>query len=425
MPEGSRAANQARPAVNRRSEQSYQRRGFMGFGQDAPLQVGNLPRFLGWGRFEPTRWTAPLIARPLPSPANATHHSIFLHTRRTAMKRVCIINTGGTIGMRSTPAGLIPERGYLAQQMAKMQELAESPMPLFEVVEYDPVIDSANMTPDHWQQIAQDIAARYLDFDGFVILHGTDTMAYTSSALPFMMPNLAKPVILTGSQLPLGQVRNDARENLKTAMMFAADYPVPEVALFFGEMLLRGCRATKVSASRLDAFDSPNFPPLALAETSIELFPERIRSPRAEPDQPLRLQPLRPIELATFRLFPGLSVDVLKNVLQRPLRALILESFGVGNGPATNRQFLETIQAASQAGVVVMTCTQCRHGCISPAAYAAGRALADCGVVSGGDMTLEASIAKLFYLFGQDLPVAEIRRHIGINLVGELSEIRL
>ncbi|MFM7117579.1 MAG: asparaginase domain-containing protein, partial [Planctomycetota bacterium] len=187
------------------------------------------------------------------------------------MKRVCIINTGGTIGMRQSPQGLVPEPGYLARLMQKMQELAESPMPDYAIVEYDPVIDSADMTPVHWLQIANDIAQSYQQFDGFVVLHGTDTMAYTASALAFMLPNLAKPVILTGSQLPLGQVRNDARENLKTAMMFAADYPVPEVGVFFGEMLLRGCRTTKASASRLDAFDSPNYPPLALAETNIEL----------------------------------------------------------------------------------------------------------------------------------------------------------
>lgn len=341
------------------------------------------------------------------------------------MKRVCIINTGGTIGMRLSPEGLLPEPGYLARLMAKMQELAEAPMPDYEILEYAPVIDSADMTTEHWCQIARDIAARYHEFDGFVILHGTDTMAYTASALPFMLPNLAKPVILTGSQLPLGQVRNDARENLKTAMMFAADYPVPEVAVFFGEMLLRGCRSTKASATRLDAFDSPNYPPLAFAETSIELFPERIRQPQAAPGESLRVCPLAPIELATFRLYPGMNVDVLRNLLQRPLRALILESYGVGNGPVSNREFLAALRSATDAGTVVVTCTQCRHGTVSQAAYAAGRALADCGVLSGADMTIEAAIAKLFHLFSLELPSAEIKRRIGVNLVGELTDGKL
>jgi L-asparaginase len=341
------------------------------------------------------------------------------------MKRVCLINTGGTIGMRLSPQGLVPEPGYLAKLMAKMQELAESPMPDYEIIEYDPVIDSADMRVEQWRQIAQDIALRYNQFDGFVVLHGTDTLAYTASALPFMLANLAKPVILTGSQLPLGQVRNDARENLKTAMMFAADYPVPEVAVFFGERLLRGCRSTKTSASRLDAFDSPNYPPLAFAETSIELFPERIRQPAGDPSQPLEVQPLWPVELATFRLFPGMSVDVLRNLLQRPLRALILESYGVGNGPTSDPEFLAALRSATDAGTVIVTCTQCRHGAVSQAAYAAGRALADCGVLSGADMTIEAAIAKLFHLFSLELPLPEVKRLLGVNLVGELTDGKL
>ena len=341
------------------------------------------------------------------------------------MKRVCIINTGGTIGMRQSPQGLMPEPGYLARLMQKMQELAESPMPDYAIVEYDPVIDSADMTPAHWRQIAHDIASNYREFDGFVVLHGTDTMAYTASALAFMLPDLAKPVILTGSQLPLGQVRNDARENLKTAMMFAADYPVPEVAVFFGEMLLRGCRTTKASASRLDAFDSPNYPPLAMAETSIELHPDRIRRPKVSSSEPMRVAPLSPIELATFRLFPGMSVDVLRNLIQRPLRALILESYGVGNGPASNAEFLRVLREATEAGTVIVTCTQCRHGAVSQAAYAAGRALADCGVTSGADMTIEAAVAKLFHLFSLELPLTEIKRLIGVNLVGELTDGKL
>ena len=327
--------------------------------------------------------------------------------------------------MRSTPVGLVPERGFLATQMAKMQELAESAMPAYEIVEYDPVIDSANMTPDHWLMIAEDISERYAEFDGFVVLHGTDTMAYTSSALPFMLRGLGKPVILTGSQLPLGQVRNDARENLKTAMMFAADYAIPEVGLFFGEMLLRGCRATKASASRLDAFDSPNYPPLGFAETAIEIFPDRILPFEGDLAAPLIVEPIWPVEIATFRLFPGMSVDILRNVLNRPLRALILESFGVGNGPATNREFLETIHSATNVDIVVVTCTQCRHGCISQSAYAAGRALADSGVVSGGDITIEAAIAKLFYLFSRKLAVSEIKQQFEVDLVGELTQSKI
>ncbi|MEQ1906886.1 MAG: asparaginase [Pirellulaceae bacterium] len=338
------------------------------------------------------------------------------------MKRICIFNTGGTIGMKPTPQGLRPVKGFLAEQMKLMQELSDDLMPDFEIVEYDPVIDSANMTPGHWQQIAQDIASRFAQFDGFVVLHGTDTMAYTSSALPFMMPNLSKPVVLTGSQLPLGQIRSDGRENLKTAMVIAANFSIPEVGLFFGEALYRGCRATKISASRLDAFDSPNYLPLAAAETSIEVFEERLRKVAQPASTTLAIQEIRATEIATFRLFPGMSTEVLKNVLHRPLKALILESYGVGNGPSLNRDFLATIASASRDNIVIVNCTQCRHGCVLQHEYEVGRMLEDSGVVSGRDLTIEAAIAKLLYLFTNHSEVAEIRRLVLLNLVGELTE---
>ncbi len=336
------------------------------------------------------------------------------------MSRVCILNTGGTIGMRESARGLCPEPGYLLQQLQAMPELSASSMPELEVVEYDPVIDSANMTPEHWLRIADDIVQRHVGFDGFVVLHGTDTMAYSSSALAFLLPALSRPVILTGSQLPLSHVRNDARENLKTAILLAGSVAIPEVCLFFGEVLLRGCRATKTSATRLDAFDSPNYPPLGSAETALEVFTDRLREPPAA-GTPLTVAPLRSVELATFRLFPGMSPAVLRHLLQSPLEALILESFGVGNGPAANREFIETVAAATRNGIVIVNCTQCRHGCVSQAEYEVGRMLADAGVTSGRDMTMEAALAKLQVLFSSGAPVDEIRSQLGQSLVGELT----
>ncbi len=322
--------------------------------------------------------------------------------------------------MKPTDRGLQPERGFLQSQLEQMPELRDPSMPQHEIIEYSPVIDSANMTPENWMKIARDIATGYQQFDGFVVLHGTDTMAYTSSALPFMLPGLGKPVILTGSQLPLGHIRNDARENLKTAMLLAGNARVPEVCLFFGEVLLRGCRATKISASRLDAFDSPNYPPLGSAETSLQIYSDRLR-PMPPPSGTLRIESIRSSEIATFRLFPGMSVDVLKNVLQRPLKALILESYGVGNGPANNRRFVSAIEAATGDGIVVVNCTQCRHGCVSQADYEVGRSLADAGVVSGHDITMEAVIAKLLYLFSRDYGPEKICALVGESLVGELT----
>ncbi|MCU1348290.1 MAG: ansA, partial [Acidobacteria bacterium] len=177
-------------------------------------------------------------------------------------KRVYVAYTGGTIGMERTAGGYVPRPGYLQKQMAAMPELRHASMPKFTIHEYAPLLDSSNMTPREWVKIAHDIARHYDDYDGFVVLHGTDTMAYTSSALPFMLHGLRKPVIISGSQIPLCEVRNDARENLITSLLIAATYDIPEVCLYFGGKLLRGCRAVKVSADGFAAFDSPNHPPL-------------------------------------------------------------------------------------------------------------------------------------------------------------------
>ncbi len=337
------------------------------------------------------------------------------------MKKICIIHTGGTIGMKMSASGLQPSKGYFAEQMEKMTELDGEGMPQFEIFEYEPLIDSSNMTPVHWLKIATDIEANYSRFDGFVILHGTDSMAYTSSVLPFMLEGLNKPVVLTGAQLPLGQVRNDARENMKTAMMLAAYFEIPEVSLFFGEVLLRGCRATKISATKLDAFDSPNYPPIGAAETSIEVFHDRIRHPSGVPGG-LTIHDIKPLELATFRLFPGMSIDILENVLRRPLRALIIESYGVGNGPSDNPDFIRAIRSAVDDGMVIVNCTQCQHGCVAQTSYSTGSALSDAGVASGRDMTVEAAIAKLLYLFSREFPVEKIRTMMTENLVGELTQ---
>ena len=340
------------------------------------------------------------------------------------MKKICIINTGGTIGMSAGPGGLRPEAGYIEQQLARMPELTSPTMPEITVQEYDPVIDSSNIQISDWLKLARDIARQYDTFDGFVVLHGTDTMAYTASALPFMLRGLGKPVILTGSQLPLGEVRNDARENLKTAIILAASYSIPEVCVYFGDQLLRGCRSTKQSASSFNAFASPNYPPLGTAGTQLEVFQERFRT--LPPDQTsrvgLNVESLEPQEIATFRLFPGVSVEVLENVLRRPLKALILESFGDGNGPACNHGFVECIRQACQAGIVILNLSQCSQGSIRQTAYETGTILQEAGVVSGHDMTIEAALAKLMHLFTRDLTVDQVKNQLQRDLVGELTE---
>ena len=337
------------------------------------------------------------------------------------MKKICIINTGGTIGMRETANGLRPEPGFLIERMSQMPELNQEPMPEFEIVEYDPLIDSSNMVPEQWLKIAHDIQQRYFDYSGFVVIHGTDTMAYTASALPFILGPIAKPIILTGSQLPLSQVRSDARENLKTAMLLAGNYNIPEVCLLFGDQLLRGCRSTKSSATSFDAFESPNFPALGTIGTSIDIASRGMLKPAELNHLPIA-KSIQSYEMATFRLFPGMSTDVLKNVLQTPLKALIVESYGVGNGPSTSPDFLAALQSAADNGIVIVSCSQCKSAYVQQTDYETGRALLNAGLVSGRDMTLEAAIAKLHFLFSNYDSVDEIKRLMGTDLAGELTD---
>lgn len=338
------------------------------------------------------------------------------------MKKICIINTGGTIGMKETPTGLRPEAGFLAHSMTQMAELSQAPMPAWEIIEYDPVIDSSNMMPADWRKIALDIEKRWDQFSGFVVIHGTDTLAYTASALAFMFGAINKPIILTGSQLPLSKVRSDARENLKTAMLLAAHYDLPEVCLLFGDQLLRGCRSTKSSAVSFDAFESPNYGALGTIGTQIEIDTPRLR-PGAAADQPVKAKSIDCHEMATFRLFPGMSTEVLKNVLQRPLKALIVESYGVGNGPSTAPSFLRELKSAADDGIVLVSCSQCMRGCVAQTEYETGRALQDAGLVSGRDMTLEAAITKLHFLFSNYDSVDEIKRLVTTDLSGELTAV--
>jgi L-asparaginase len=337
-------------------------------------------------------------------------------------KRVYIAYTGGTIGMKRTRDGYSPEPGYLQAQMRAMPELKHRSMPSFTIHEYAPLLDSSNMTPREWVKIANDVAANYDDYDGFLVLHGTDTMAYTASAIPFMLSGLGKPVIITGSQIPLCEVRNDARENLITSLLIAANYAIPEVCLYFGGKLLRGCRAVKVSADGFAAFASPNVLPLGTVGIDIDINHELVRKPR--PRQRLKVEEFGSPVVSALRLFPGISPELVRNVLRPPLQGLVLEAYGVGNGPDQDADFLAALTEATRRGVVIVDCTQCLEGTVNLGEYAAGSALARAGVISGYDMTAEAALAKLYHLFSRKLAPEKVKAEMQNDLRGELTVTR-
>ncbi len=336
-------------------------------------------------------------------------------------KRLYIAYTGGTIGMCRTADGYTPAPGFLAAQMAEMPELRDPRMPVYDINEYTPLLDSSNMTPGDWIRIGQDIVEHYDAYDGFIVLHGTDTMAYTASALPFLLQGLRKPVILTGSQIPLCEIRNDARANLITCMLIAAEHPVPEVCLYFGNKLLRGCRSVKADADGLDAFESPNYPPLGTVGVDIEIDWSHVRAAPASETLTLAALAAEATTVGAFRIFPGLAPALLRNVLQPPLRGLVLETFGVGNAPDRDEAFLDAIREATGRGVVIVNCTQCLRGSVHQGEYAGGAALARAGVVSGRDMTAEAALCKLFYLFSSGDTAEEVKARIAESLCGELT----
>ncbi|KIS71096.1 uncharacterized protein UMAG_01007 [Mycosarcoma maydis] len=290
----------------------------------------------------------------------------------------------------------------------------------YAVLEYDPLLDSSEMDIPDWIRLASDISLNYENFDAFIVLHGTDTMAYTASALSMLLENLGKSVIVTGAQVPLSELRNDAIENVLGALMLAGSYIIPEVGLYFASTLYRGNRTSKVSNNALAAFDSPNMAPLARVGINIEVawnLVERSRTVKG-----FRAHDKMSPNVALLRLFPGLPTSTVKSFLSPPLEGVILESYGAGNAPS-RQDLLDVFQHASDRGLVIVNITQCVQGEVS-AIYAVGKKLEAVGVVAGGDMTPECALAKLSYLLAKGLEPHEIRELMGRPLRGELTSSR-
>uniref|UniRef100_A0A671V2D4 asparaginase n=1 Tax=Sparus aurata TaxID=8175 RepID=A0A671V2D4_SPAAU len=290
---------------------------------------------------------------------------------------------------------------------APISNLIDKPLPLssrlskdnkriiYTVIEYNPLLDSSNMTTEDWGRIGKDIEKNYENFDGFVILHGTDTMAYTASALSFMCEHLGKPIILTGSQVPIYEMRNDGRDNLLGALLIAGQFVIPEVCLYFYNKLYRGNRVTKVDTGSFNAFNSPNLAPLAIAEVDITINWDTVW--RANTTAKFQVSTELNRNVGLLRLFPGITAATVRAFLQPPMEGVVLETYGSGNAPDNRPDLLEELKKATDSGVIIINCTQCLRGTVS-ASYNTGKVLMDAGLIAGGDMTPEAALSKLSYV---------------------------
>ncbi len=340
---------------------------------------------------------------------------------------VLLIYTGGTIGMKEDPRdqSLKPfDFGQILQEVPELRKFACR----IDVHTFAPLIDSSDVEPAMWKRLAALIRDRYDEYDGFVVLHGTDTMAFSASALSFMLEGLGKPVIFTGSQLPIGRPRTDGKENLVSSVEIASargedgGAAVPEVCIYFNSKLLRGNRCTKVNSEGFTAFDSANYPPLAEAGISIRYNTAAIRYP-APGSRSLKVRTSLDTRVSILKLHPGITPRVVENILLgEETRAVIIETYGAGNAPS-KEWFLDIVKEACGRGKILLNVTQCLHGGVDMDIYATGKKLKEAGVVSGYDSTTESALAKLFCLMGETEDNEAVKRGLRVSLCGEISQI--
>lgn len=341
------------------------------------------------------------------------------------LSSILIIYTGGTIGMKMDPVegDLRPfDFSQISEAVPELNKFAVN----IDSYTFTPLIDSSDVQPAFWQDLARLIVSRWDAYDGFVILHGTDTMAFSASALSFMLGNLSKPVIFTGSQLPIGVPRTDGRENLISSVEIAAARDskggamVPEVCIYFDSKLFRGNRTTKVSAEDFRAFSSPNLPPLAEAGINIRYAEDLIRREAPAGSSPVLYSELD-TRVSILKIHPGITPHIVRTILNGPeTRAVILETYGSGNAP-TQPWFLEAVTEAARDKILVNV-TQCLSGNVDMSIYATGRAMEKAGVISGADSTTESMLAKLFVLMGLSKDNEWVKKQLSTNLRGEITQ---
>lgn len=344
----------------------------------------------------------------------------------TQKSALLLIYTGGTIGMKQDMKDLTLKPFDFSQILDEVPEIRKFAFKI-DTYSFEPPIDSSDVEPSLWQDLARLIKDKYEDYDGFIILHGTDTMSYSASALSFMLDGLSKPVIFTGSQLPIGVPRTDGKENLISAVEIASakdeeGHPaVPEVCVYFDSLLMRGNRSTKVNSEVFRAFQSPNFPPLAEAGINIRYNNEYIRKPN-DWYQSLTINTDLDTRVSILKIHPGITPEVVRNILcGKDTRAIIMETYGSGNAP-TRDWFLDIVKESSAMNKIIVNVTQCLAGTVNMNIYANGKALERAGVIDGYDSTTESALAKLFYLMGKSRDNEWVKAMMSRNLKGEISK---